>query len=118
RAVLVPSPTRAHVLGVPNREQALGRGEIGTELVVEMRDHRTLLEELILEPALGIARMAVSLVAVQRGAALVTGHVSRPEHVFRRIGSRLQPFSLVGSTASAKAALVRRWARRASERRT
>ncbi len=80
RAVLFPSPTRAHVLGVPNREPALSRGEIGIELVVEMRDRRTLLEELILEPALGIARVPVSLVAVERGAALVTGHVARPEH--------------------------------------
>src|SRR6266446_3850523 len=94
--------TRAHVLGIPDCEPPLGRVEIGTELVVEERDRRTLLEELILEPALGIARVPLSLVAVERGAALVTGHVARPEHVFRRIGSRPQPFSLVGSATSVK----------------
>jgi hypothetical protein len=76
RAVLFPSTTRAHVYGVPDREPAVGRSEIGTELVVEVRDCRALLEELILEPALGIARVPVSLVAVERGAALVTGHVA------------------------------------------
>jgi hypothetical protein len=55
----------------------LGRIEIGTELVVEAGDRRTLLEELIFEPALGAALVPVSLVAVERGAALVTGHGRR-----------------------------------------
>ena len=73
----------ARVLGVPHCESALVRGEIRTEIVVEARDRRVVLEELILEPALGIARVLVSLGAIERGAALVTGHVTRPEHVRR-----------------------------------
>ena len=93
RTVLFPSPTRAHVLGVPDREPALSRGEIGIELVVEMRDRRTLLEELILEQALRISRVLVSLVAVERGAALVTGHVARPEHVVQRSAAACNPLA-------------------------
>jgi predicted ester cyclase len=107
--VLFRRPTCAHVLGVPDREPAVGRAEKCTELVVEVRDCRLLLEELILEPALGIAGVSGSLVKVERGAALVTGHVAGPEHVFRRIGSRRQLFSLVGSAASAGAAALSRF---------
>ena len=74
---------RAHVLGVPDCEPALDGVEIGTEFVVEVGNRRTLLEELILEPALGIARVPISLVALEGGAALVTGHISGLEHVFK-----------------------------------
>ncbi len=95
--------TRARVLGVPELELALWRDEIGTQLFVEVRDRRTLLEELILEPALGIARVPVSLMALERGAAFVTGHVARPEHVFKGSTVPRQPFSLVGSAAGATA---------------
>jgi hypothetical protein len=94
-------PTRACVFGVPDRESALGGVEVGAELVVEVRDRRTLLEELILDSALGIAGVPLSLVVVERGAALVAGHVARPEHVVQRSAAACSPFSLLGSTASA-----------------
>jgi hypothetical protein len=86
-------PTRARVLGVPELEPAMWRGEIRSELVVEVRDRRALLEELILEPALGIAAVPVSLVALERGTAFVTGHVARPEHVFEGSAARCNPLA-------------------------
>ena len=74
-------PTRAGVLGVPELELAVGGVEVGAELVVEAGDLGALLEDLVVEAELGIADVPVSLVALERGAALVTGHVARPEHV-------------------------------------
>ena len=96
-------PTRARVFGVPELELALWRDEIGTELVVELRDRGALPEELIVEPTLGIACVSVSLVAFERGSAILTGHVTRPEHVFEESTVVRLPFSLLGSTAGAKA---------------
>src|ERR1700674_4173701 len=93
----------AGVFGVPDGESALGGVEVGAELVVEVGERCALLEELIVEPALGVAGVGVSLVVVERGAALVAGHVARPEHVVQRSATACSPFSLLGSAAGAEA---------------
>ena len=95
-------PTLARVLRVPELELALGRDEKGAELVVELGDRGPLLEELILEPAIGIAQVLLSLTAIERGAAFLTGHVARPEHLCQRSTVPRASFSLLGSGASAE----------------
>jgi len=82
---------RAGVLGVPELELAVGGVEVGAELVVELGDIGALLEDLVVESAVGIADVPVSLVALERGAALVTGHVARPEHVCERSAAAGDP---------------------------
>jgi hypothetical protein len=87
----VVSRARAGVLGVPELELPLWGGEVGTKFVIEVRDRRALLEELIVEPAVGVAGVPVSLVALERGAAFVTRHIARPEHVFEGSAAPRQP---------------------------
>jgi hypothetical protein len=86
-------PTHACKFGVPDLELAMRRGEIGAELVVELRDRRTLLEDLILDPAVGIAHVPVSFAAIERSSAFLTRHVARPQHLCERSAAVSRPLA-------------------------
>lgn len=83
----------AGVLGVPEFELALGGGEERVEVVVEVGDRFALLEDLVVESAFGFAGVFVALVAIERGAAVFTGHVPRLEHLGQGSTGARQPLA-------------------------
>jgi hypothetical protein len=93
-------PSRACPLCVPELEAAVRRNEESSEIVVKAVDLAAVLEDLVVEPTLGIAYMAVSLFAVERSPAFDARHVARPEHVSEASVSVRTSLSLVGSAAA------------------